>query len=113
MVQQAIIDRHVKHLIEVAVKQGAVPSDGNGRATHDIFKGGRIEYVGQGCHVIDKVVSPDQIFQKATDRTVCYTVQRIELNTVTGSQARFVLMFQRFLRSREKRANRIVDDVKP
>ena len=111
MRRASMVDQEFQHLIEIAVIQSAIPSDGQGIATHDVGGGSGVEGIGQARHVLIIVAAFDKELQEPADRHVRDRIQPVKLDAVAGVQLLPKLGFDGFLFGRQERANRIVDQV--
>lgn len=109
---RAIADFQVEHLVEVAIIQVAVPTDGERISAHHAFGGGRIEQRDEFRHIRFIISRHQQIIQEATNWHVGNRVEMIEHNAVVLEEFAFVIFLERTLIWRQKRTNRIVDEVK-
>src|SRR5215210_5538029 len=83
---KAIGDRHVEHLIEVAIIQSAVPAHRQRVPAHDAGRSRGIERVRQPLHVPFIVAALDKKFEKAAYRHVGNGVEAVEFDAMTRTE---------------------------
>jgi len=69
--RRAVVNYQIKHLVEVAIVQSAVPADGKCVTAHDVGDSGGVERRSKDSHVVIKIVAADKIIEIAADGTVC------------------------------------------
>src|SRR3989338_7959194 len=74
----SIPQRHIQHLIEVAIVDGTLPSHAEKAQTHDVIQGCRVETIFQKLHVLVILPSQSEKLLEARDRHVGETVETIE-----------------------------------
>src|SRR5260221_4863092 len=79
---RAVGEGQVEHLVEVAVVEGAVPSDREERAAHDAARGPRVERAHEQVHVPTGVAAALEELEETADRHVGDRVEVIEDDAV-------------------------------
>ena len=101
----------IQHLIEVAVVQSSIPSDGDGIAAHQARDGLWIERLGQPIHVVLVVAGSQEKLQEPADRHVRDAEEMIELDAELVIEHAAKIGFQRSLWWREECPYRIVNQL--
>src|SRR5207249_7974180 len=101
------VELDVEHLVEIAVVEPSVPSDRQDGPAHQAAHRRWIERRDETLHVALQIPGVDQPLEVAADRHVRQAVQRVEDDAVEAAQLAFPFRFQRSLRRREERADRI------
>jgi hypothetical protein len=70
----------IEHLIEIAIVQPSIPSDGDRVSAHHARNGERIKRLGQSFHVLFVVARSQQKLQKSADGHVRDAEEVIELD---------------------------------
>ena len=111
MVRRSKSHFQIEHLIEVAIVQSSVPSDGNRVPAHQTRYGLWIERLGQLLHVLRIVARSQQKLQKPADWHVGNAEEMVELDAEFVIEHPPKIGFQRSLWWREECTYRIVNQV--
>ena len=82
IVRSAVIDHKIEHLVEVAIVERAVPSDGKGCPAHDIGKRGRVERMAKQVEIILEIIRLNQLLEVTPDREVGNAKKMVEMDAV-------------------------------
>lgn len=103
--------RNLKHLVEVAIIQRPIPTNGQGIATHHIPGSLGVERGNQSFHVFVVVPTAEQIFEVAADGHICDAKKAVELDAVMGPELAFKISLQLLLIGGQKSSGRIVHEI--
>ena len=106
-----IIPLHPELLIEIAVVNFTTPPDADRVAAHETFDRRRIERLDQKLHVLIEPIVVAQVSGKPADRQIGKRVKPVEHNSEMLLQLPFVIGLKLILRRRQKRADRIVNEM--
>lgn len=87
----------IEHLIEIAIVQSSVPSDGNCVSAHQVRDGLWIERLGQPLHVVFIVSGSQEKLQEPADRHVRDAEEVVELDAKLMIESAAKVGFQRSL----------------
>ena len=101
----------IEHLVEIAIVYQAVPADADEIAAHHLFERGPVEAALEEVHVRVVLAAQFKMRRVARDRHVAQTEKLIENDPKLLVKNLFIILFQLFLRRRQVRAHRIVDQI--
>src|SRR5688572_26847629 len=110
-VPQMPVQRHVQHLVEIAIVKAAAVINAQGVAAHEAIDGGGIEVVGEQFEITVPLVLLAQILSKAGDGLIRNRVKMVENDAVVALKGFLVVSLQFHLRRREGGADGIVNEV--
>ena len=104
-------NRHLKHLVEVAVVDRSVPADADQIAAHDLLQGCRIEVAFEQFSVTVVFAAELEMGGVARDRHVGEAIKMIERDAEFFTENLFIILFELVLRWRQMRADGIVNQI--
>jgi len=104
-------DLHVELLVEIAVKDAALPVDADGVSAHESVNGGGVEIFDEELVVFGELFVALEVGGVASDRHVGDAVEVVEFDIEVFFHLTLVVGFERFLVRWEKGAVGVVDEV--
>src|SRR5882724_4292076 len=102
---------HVELLIKIAVVNLAPPSDANGVSAHEPVNRCWVKRIYQQLHVFLKLMIVPQKCRESPDWHVGDRIEFVKHDAEMREKLSFVIGFQFILRPRQKRADRIVNQM--
>ena len=102
---------HIELLVEVAIKDAALPVDADGVAAHEGADGGRVEALDEKLVIFGELLVTLQVGSVARDGHIGDAEEFVELDVEVLLHLAFVFHLEFFLRRGEEGAVRVVDEV--